>query len=121
MFDFFKENIFMAQVMVAMILGTILQYMFGAKKGRRIFFLIITSTIFTAILVWNLMIGMSGKSLFGFTFVIANDSPLLIVAVGFSALISMEFVALTIQFLPESMRKRVLKGLNLKDIRNEVI
>lgn len=116
--ELLKENFTLVQALFSLILGAILQYMMGAKKGARVLFIIFISTILTALMLWNLLMWVNSKTFFGFVFEISKDSPIIIVALGLSALISMEFMAIVINFLPKQLRKRAMKGLDLEDIND---
>jgi len=118
MLEQIKEHFGLIQLSFALILGMIIQYMMGDKKGRRIFWLIVVSSLFTAMMISNLIYSLDGKEFFGFIFNITPTSPLIIIGVGLSALISMEMVAITMVLLPQTLRKKIKAKLEI-EVNNE--
>ena len=108
---FIKNHWFETQLLVALFLGMILQYVFEKDKNKKVLFTIITSSLLVALLTSNLIVMLDGLTFLGLTLVITPTSPLIIIGVGLSTLISMQVVSLVITFFPAAIRERIKSKL----------
>ena len=88
--------------------GMILQYLFGIKTGWRAVMIILISAPFLAYFVVVPLMSHFGLS---------NESPLRIMIIALSALVSEVVIGTTIQLLPKAAKKRAeaLLGVSAND------
>ena len=104
MFDKLKELDYVLGSGMAM--GMILQYVFNTKQGLRPIIIIILSTVFLAFSVlWPLMD----------YFAIEADSPLRIVVISLTALMSEVLLVILMQVLPAGLSSKLKGYLGVKD------
>ena len=115
MFQTIKHHIGEIQIIFVLIMGMILQYLMGTGKGAKAFFTILFSTLFMSVLIGNGIALLDGKTFLGITFHITLTSPLMIIGVGLSSLLSMELVAMVIKFAPKAISDKLKKGLEIDD------
>ena len=89
---------------VAVMLGLLLQYFLGDKKGAKIALTITMSTLFVALFITPAII----ESLN-----IEQHSKIANAIYALSALVSVEFLAIIIKVLPEALRDRTKKFLGV--------
>ena len=98
MIEFSEENIFIIKSVVATLSGTTLQYLFGQKRGFKVFlFLLLTSSFFAIYMVLPIM---------GFMAIDDKYQPPVLAS---SALISVELISLITKFLPCVIKARMVK------------
>ena len=98
MIDVIIENVFVIKSIVAVISGTTLQYLFGEKRGIKVFLFLLLSSAFFAVYVVLPII----------EFMELGDSPSQQAPfLALSALISVELISIVIKFLPSVAKKRL--------------
>jgi hypothetical protein len=94
------------QVTVAVILGTILQFALGDRRGTKIAITIGLSSIFVALFIVPVIIEVIGLS---------PTSKWTAAIYGLSAIISVEMLAILIQLLPQAVRLRTKQFLGVQN------
>lgn len=94
------------QAMVAVILGMILQFALGDKRGTKIAFVIGVSSIFVALFIVPAIIEVIGINPIG---------KVAVALYALSAIVSVEMLAIMIKILPEAMRIRTKRFLGVQN------
>lgn len=94
------------QAIVAVLLGLMLQYFMGEKRGGKIAFTITLSTLFVALFITPAVIEVIG---------IDPDGKIAIAFYALSAIMSVEMLAILIKVLPEAMRVRTKRFLGVEN------
>lgn len=94
------------QAMVAVILGMILQFALGDKRGTKIAFVIGLSSVFVALFIVPAIIEVVGLNPAG---------KIAIALYALSAIVSVEMLAIMIRILPEAMRIRTKRFLGVEN------
>ena len=97
--DFLIANIFNLKLIAAMLSGVILQYLFAIRTGIRFAVVIILATFF---LIESAILPILDH------LHLDKESPLRIIAIGFSALLSVEIIAMLIKIVPSAMKDRII-------------
>jgi hypothetical protein len=98
------------QGLVAVIMGLLLQYFLGDKKGARIAIIITTSTLFVALFIAPAIIEIIS------IFVNINPAGKIAIAIyALSALMSMELLAILITVLPSAIGIKIKKLLGVEN------
>lgn len=94
------------QAIVAVLLGLMLQYFMGEKRGGKIAFTITLSTLFVALFITPAVIEVIG---------IDADGKVAIALYALSAIMSVEMLAVLIKVLPSAMRIRTKRFLGVEN------
>lgn len=94
------------QAMVAVMLGMILQFALGDRRGTKIAFIIGLSSIFVALFIVPAIIEVVGLNPIG---------KVAIALYALSAIVSVEILAIMIRILPEAMRIRTKRFLGVEN------
>lgn len=94
------------QAMVAVILGMILQFALGDRRGTKIAFIIGLSSVFVALFIVPAIIEIMGLNPTG---------KVAIALYALSAILSVELIATLIKLLPEALRIRTKRFLGVEN------
>lgn len=94
------------QAIVAVLLGLMLQYFMGEKRGGKIAFTITLSTLFVALFITPAVIEVLGLD---------ADGKIAIAMYALSAIMSVEMLAVFITVLPSAMRIRTKRFLGVEN------
>ena len=99
-----SEAIHESQIMFAVIFGMFIQFFFGDSKTVKVASAIVVSSVFVAMYIVSPAIELIG---------ISDDSRVAVGMYALSSLISMEMLSLLITFMPNMVKERLKKFLEV--------
>jgi len=94
------------QVTVAVLFGMFVQFFLGERKGLKVAFTVVVSSLFVALFIVPAIIEVAN---------IKADSKLAIALYALSAVISIEMLSVILKVLPEAIRIRTKRFLGVED------
>ena len=89
----------------ALLFGSVLQFALGSGKSFKAFVLVLLSTFFVATFLLVPLLDLNN---------VGGSSPIRVIVLSLSALISVEVVSITILILPKHLKKKVFSALNIE-------
>ena len=99
-------TLFDLKMILGTIMGGFLQFVFSVKKTFKSFFLIVIATWFIAFFIMEPLMNYIQ---------LESNSPIRVVVLSLSGLISVELISLTIKLLPMAVQNKLKNKLNLGD------
>jgi len=94
------------QVTVAVLFGMFVQFFLGERKGFKVAFTVVVSSLFVALFIVPAILEVAG---------IKADSKLAVALYALSAVISIEMLSIILKVLPEAIRIRTKRFLGVED------
>lgn len=104
------------QALWAVLLGMFVQFWFGDRRGLKVAITIAISSMFVAFFFVPAIVDvLNAIAMKLFDFKIESDSNIAIMLYASSSLISIEFIAILIRFLPKTAERKITKYLGVED------
>ena len=97
------------QVTVAVLFGMFVQFFLGDRRGLKVAFTVVISSLFVALFIVPAIIEVAG---------LKPDSKVAIAFYALSAVISIEMLAVILKVLPEAIRIRTKRFLGVEGVEN---